>query len=121
MRGPVVDKFHGDKYEVPDPYRWLEDNESAETKAFVEEQCALYDRAGKPANAELKAKLIDSLRGAYNYEKFSNYARRGDDIGFCRSLAKGGRNGDQLATQLKLVGPSTAHDATRQTPTTLGF
>ena len=79
----MVDRFHGDKYEVADPYRWLEDNESEETKAFVTDQCELWEKLGASASdPQLKSKLVSSLRSAYNYEKFSNYVRRGEDLGF---------------------------------------
>ena len=73
-RGDVVDQIHG--VSVPDPYRWLEDPDSAETRAWVEAQNALtfsYLR-GIPQRAPIR-KRLETL---WNYERLSAPSRRGD-------------------------------------------
>jgi prolyl oligopeptidase len=69
-----VDNYHG--MEVPDPYRWLEDDTSAETAAWVEAQ-------NKVTNAYLsrirfRDGLRDRLRTLYDYAKHEQPVRRGD-------------------------------------------
>jgi len=61
-----VDTYHGIR--VADPYRWLEDDNSAETKAWVIAQNAVTDRflAALPQRAPAR-KLYTDL---YNFEKF---------------------------------------------------
>jgi len=67
-RGSVVDDYHGTA--VPDPFRPLEDPDSAETRAWVDAEIALT-RAyldGIPARSGIE----DRLRAIWNYERFSS-------------------------------------------------
>ncbi len=65
-RVEVVDDYHGTK--VADPYRWLEDDNSAETKAWVEAQnkVTFAYLAQIPERARIKARLTK----LWNYERF---------------------------------------------------
>ena len=51
----VVDTLHG--VEVPDPYRWLEDQEAPETRAWIDEQNVHTDAVlnALPGREELRA------------------------------------------------------------------
>src|SRR5215210_6312549 len=68
-----TDDYHGTK--VADPYRWLEDDNSAETKAWVEAQnkvtFAYLNQI--PERAKLKSRLTE----LWNYEKYSAPFKRG--------------------------------------------
>jgi len=70
----VVEDYFGTK--VPDPYRWLEDNESPEVAAWVEAQnkvtFAYLDQI--PYRAAIKNRLMK----LYNYPKFGAPTRRGE-------------------------------------------
>lgn len=76
---PVTDKVdHVDTYfntEVPDPYRWLEDDNSEETKAWVKTQNDLTFNylEGIPYRDKIK----DRLTEIWNYEKVSSPWKEG--------------------------------------------
>src|SRR5687768_10059599 len=61
-----VDTYHGVK--VPDPYRWLEDDTSAETKAWVEAQ----NKVTFPylERIPFRAALQKRVKALNNYEKY---------------------------------------------------
>ncbi|TPX63319.1 hypothetical protein SpCBS45565_g06684 [Spizellomyces sp. 'palustris'] len=71
----VAEVLHGK--EVKDPYRWLEDPDSEETKAFVEAQNKLfYNFVEKnPYRKSFKEKLTN----LWNYERFGTPFKRGDN------------------------------------------
>ena len=65
-RQPQVDLYHG--IEVADPYRWLEDPQSAETQAWIEAQNQLtFDYlAALPGRDTLNQRLT----ALWNYERY---------------------------------------------------
>lgn len=72
-RGAQVDDYHG--VEVADPYRWLEDLESAETDAWVEAENALSRPYldGLPTRARFAQRLGELI----DYERYGLPAQRG--------------------------------------------
>jgi len=71
--GNVVETHHG--VAVPDPYRWLEDMDSAETRAWVTQENALTDAYfGKlPGKGALRARITELV----SYESFRSPFHRG--------------------------------------------
>lgn len=69
-----IDVYFGEK--VADPYRWLEDDRSAETESWVKSQNALtFDYLNKiPLRDQLKNRLTE----LWNYEKISAPFKKGD-------------------------------------------
>ena len=69
-----VDTYHGTT--VADPYRWLEDDTSPETAAWVEAQnkvtFAYLDKI------PYRAQLNKRLNALFNYAKYSAPSRRGE-------------------------------------------
>jgi prolyl oligopeptidase len=94
----VVDDYFGTK--VPDPYRWLEDENSPETAAWVEAQNKVT--FGQLDKIPFRARLKDRLQKLYNYPKFSEPIRRGDSLFFFKN--DGLQNQSVLYTQKGLNG-----------------
>jgi prolyl oligopeptidase len=68
-----VDTYHGEK--IADPYRWLEDDNSAETKAWVQAQNAVTRKflGAIPERAEIQKRYT----ALYNFEKYSTPWKEG--------------------------------------------
>lgn len=67
QRGDQVDDYHGVK--VADPYRWMEDTESADMKAWIEAENKIT--FGYLNAIPQRAKIKDRLTELWNYERFS--------------------------------------------------
>lgn len=76
-----VDTYHG--VAVPDPYRWLEDDRSAETAAWVEAQNAVT--FAHLETIPFRARLTDRLEQLFDYPKFSEPFRRGPTYFFAKN------------------------------------
>jgi len=72
-KSEVVDNYHGVK--VADPYRWLEDDNSPETKAWVEAQNKVS--FGYLEAIPERKRITERLTKLWNYEKFSAPTKRG--------------------------------------------
>ncbi|XP_062896897.1 prolyl endopeptidase-like [Mobula hypostoma] len=68
-----IDDYHGCK--IPDPYKWLEDPDSEETKAYVEAQnkLTLPFLEKCPVREKFKARMTE----LYDYPKYSCHFRKG--------------------------------------------
>ena len=69
----VADDYHGTT--VHDPYRWLEDPDSAETRRWIEEQNRLT--AAYLAQISERAQILQRLTKLWNYPKYGAPFRKG--------------------------------------------
>lgn len=79
--GDVVDTYFG--IDVPDPYRWLEDDRSLETKAWVMVQNEVTGEYLK--QIPYRRQLKERLESLWNYEKESAPFREGNFTYFYRN------------------------------------
>lgn len=70
----TVDHYHGT--EIADPYRWLEDDNSDETKAWVVEQNKVTDSL--LAEIPFRQKIQDRLTQIWDYPKYGLPFKKGD-------------------------------------------
>ena len=71
-KSDVVDDYHGTR--VPDPYRWLEDPDSPESRAWIEAQNRLT--AAYLAEIPARAALRERLTKLWNYPKYGTPFRK---------------------------------------------
>lgn len=72
-QGSQSDNYHG--VEVSDPYRWLENPDSEDTKAWVEQQNEVTN--GYLASIAPREEIQQRLTELWNYEKYSSPVKRG--------------------------------------------
>lgn len=70
----TIDDYHGTR--VADPYRWLEDDNSAETKAWVKEQNAVTQ--GYLSQIPYRDKVRKRLQELWNYTRYSAPFKEGE-------------------------------------------
>jgi prolyl oligopeptidase len=65
-RNDVADEYHGRR--IPDPYRWLEDLDSPQTRAWITAQNAIVEQflSRVPARSQIRKRL----QRLWNYERF---------------------------------------------------
>lgn len=100
-KSDVVDEIHGIK--VPDPYRWLEDLDSEETRKWIEEQNKItFEFLEKiPEREEIRERLTQ----LWDYEKFGTPHREGNRYFFSKN--------DGLQNQSVLYTADTLNDSPR--------
>jgi prolyl oligopeptidase len=80
-KGDQVDDYHGTK--VADPYRWLEDDNSAETAKWVEAENKVT--FGYLEKIPYRAQVKQRLEQLYNYAKYTAPFRRGELLFFTKN------------------------------------
>ncbi|HYR98773.1 MAG TPA: prolyl oligopeptidase family serine peptidase [Gemmatimonadales bacterium] len=95
-KSDVVDDYHGTQ--VPDPYRWLEDPDSPESRAWIEAQNRLT--AAYLAEIPARATIRERLTKLWNYPKYGAPFRKAGRYFFLKN--DGLQNQSVLYTQASL-------------------
>jgi prolyl oligopeptidase len=93
-----TDTYHGET--VADPYRWLEDDRSAETGAWVQAQNKVAE--AYLAQIPFRKQFKDRLEKVYNYPKYSAPSKKGEWFYFYKN--NGLQNQSALYRQKGLAG-----------------
>src|SRR5262249_40379284 len=80
-RSDQVDDYHGRS--VADPYRWLEDTDSPETRAWIEAENKLT--FGFLRSIPAREKIHERLTRLWNYEKYGIPSARGGRYFYSRN------------------------------------
>ncbi|HZK62465.1 MAG TPA: prolyl oligopeptidase family serine peptidase [Anaerovoracaceae bacterium] len=80
-KGEVTNNYFGT--DVPDPYRWLEDDRSEETSSWVKEENVVT--FGYLETIPYREEIKSRLEKMWNFEKFTAPHREGDYIYFSRN------------------------------------
>src|SRR5882762_6729022 len=80
-RSDQADSYHGVRIE--DPYRWLEDADSAETKAWVDAENALTAKYLRQIPG--RERILRRLTDLWNFERFSNFFKAGGRYFYSRN------------------------------------
>jgi prolyl oligopeptidase len=80
---PVTDDYFGTK--IVDPYRWLEDAKSPETRAYIDAQNAYTQRYLK--QARIRPQVVDDLDALEHVARWSAPVERNGNLFFTKRLA----------------------------------
>ena len=101
-RGDQMDDYSGTK--VADPYRWMEQTDSDETKAWIDAENKLS--GGYLSTIPQRQKLKDRLTELFNYERFSAPSRIADNF-YIYSKNDGLQNQSVLYKATSISDPGT--------------
>jgi prolyl oligopeptidase len=79
--GAQVDDYHGTKF--ADPYRWMEDVDASDTRAWIEAEDKLT--FAKLAQIPGRDRIREKLSAVWNYEKFSPPEKYGEHYFYTRN------------------------------------